>query len=309
MDFEYSKIETGIRIDRYAGTSKFIKVPTTIDGLPVTEIGTAAFKYCVNLTEIILPDTLQRIHIRAFLGCCNLTAITIPASVNFIALYAFCNCVKLEYVNLSSADIIKEGIFNGWWYSGCWSLKAFRGITDEQIATNPYLVEVLADAKSCKCHIMEKGAIKYAETESGIRVEKYYGSYETFNVPAELDNLPVTEIGKYAFRNEDAFFDNQGLFRLIKIPNSVKIIGTGAFEDCLHLETIELPKSLKEIGKAVFRNCVSLKAIRIPASVKIVDFWAFKNCKKLVTVELPVTTEINNNAFKDCREDLKIIRY
>ena len=50
----------------------------------VTEIGTYAFYYCVNLANISLPNTLTRIGAFSFTGCNALTNIEIPSQVHSI---------------------------------------------------------------------------------------------------------------------------------------------------------------------------------------------------------------------------------
>lgn len=69
-NFEYSKIDSGIRIDKYNGSSARVTIPPEIDGLPVIEIdlfdsvqiiGDSAFWFCSSLKEIHLPDSVQTI--------------------------------------------------------------------------------------------------------------------------------------------------------------------------------------------------------------------------------------------------------
>ena len=49
--------ETGeVTITDYAGNATILTIPSTIEGLPVTEIGRKAFKYCISVTEIIITE-------------------------------------------------------------------------------------------------------------------------------------------------------------------------------------------------------------------------------------------------------------
>lgn len=50
-----------------------LPVPAFLDGYPVVAIGEGAFKGCVNVTEIVIPDTVSTIGDNAFLGCAGLS--------------------------------------------------------------------------------------------------------------------------------------------------------------------------------------------------------------------------------------------
>lgn len=49
-----------------------------------------------------------------------------------------------------------------------------------------------------------------------------------------------------------------------KIPNSVTLIGYGAFLGCYSLRSIHISNRVKEIGEFAFYGCASLQSIAIP---------------------------------------------
>ncbi len=57
----------------------------------VTQIGDDAFKDCVNLTSVTIPESVISIGYAAFSGCDSLTDVTIPKSVTSIKEKAFFN--------------------------------------------------------------------------------------------------------------------------------------------------------------------------------------------------------------------------
>ena len=81
--------------------------------------------------------------------------------------------------------------------------------------------------------------INYRIYDEGVVVYKYEGNAETFVVPSEIENRPVTEVAK-------STFDGCNSLVHIEIPDSVISIGESAFAECQNLETVKLSKSLKE---------------------------------------------------------------
>lgn len=52
------------------------------------------------------------------------------------------------------------------------------------------------------------------------------------------------------------------------IPESIKIIRSRAFQNCINLETIQLPAGLDGLGSSAFLGCMSLRSITIPQNKK-----------------------------------------
>ena len=63
LQLEYNELKDGtIEITTFvSSTSTDIKLPSTIDGKPVTSIGNEAFRFCSNLTNIVLPDSVTAV--------------------------------------------------------------------------------------------------------------------------------------------------------------------------------------------------------------------------------------------------------
>ena len=78
----------------------------------VTSLGLAAFRECVNLTDISLPDSLTHIGYQAFSGCYSLTRVTIPDSVTFIGRWAFSGCPITSITIPAGVTEIEFGAFS-----------------------------------------------------------------------------------------------------------------------------------------------------------------------------------------------------
>jgi len=74
-DFTYATNAGSISISSYYGDDGTVYIPTTINGLPVTSIGSGAFVGCTNLVNITIPDNVTNIADAAFQDCDNLASI------------------------------------------------------------------------------------------------------------------------------------------------------------------------------------------------------------------------------------------
>ncbi len=82
----------------------------------VISMGYSAFRSCVNLTRIIIPDSVTEIAVgnSAFQNCKNLMSITIPDGAISIGSYAFMNCESLVSITIpGSVSKIGWDAFNG----------------------------------------------------------------------------------------------------------------------------------------------------------------------------------------------------
>lgn len=78
-----------IKVDISEEASGKIKIPASIDGYPVTEVGQRAFMYNDNITEVILPEGIVRINCDAFSNCTSLTHVQLPNTLKIIENEAF----------------------------------------------------------------------------------------------------------------------------------------------------------------------------------------------------------------------------
>lgn len=87
----------------------------------------------------------------------------------------------------------------------------------------------------------------------------------------------------------------------VTIPNSVRLIGKGAFQGCEALREMTLPSNLEEVSEECFDGCISLKEIVIPEGVTKIGKYAFRKCESLTRIVIPSSVqEIEEGAFEDC---------
>lgn len=90
----------------------------------------------------------------------------------------------------------------------------------------------------------------------------------------------VKEIGSYAFNGCNALIS-------VSIPDSVTEIGSGTFYECSALTSLTIPNSVKEIGNEAFYGCSSLESISLSDSLQTIHYALFRNCKSLKALVLP----------------------
>ena len=85
------------------------------------------------------------------------------------------------------------------------------------------------------------------------------------------------------------------------IPEGVTEIESGAFWECSNLETLYLPSTLTTLGDDIFDACDSLRQVVIPEGVTVLSVSLFFNCKYLNSIALPSSIEkIDKSCFAYC---------
>ena len=66
----------------------------------MTNIGEYAFRDCISLTSVQLPESIIEISSFAFYGCSNLENINIPRRTKILGSSVFAQCIKLKLIIL-----------------------------------------------------------------------------------------------------------------------------------------------------------------------------------------------------------------
>ncbi|MCI8527953.1 MAG: leucine-rich repeat domain-containing protein [Lachnospiraceae bacterium] len=120
---------------------------------------------------------------------------------------------------------------------------------------------------------------------------KYRGPDKNVTIP---DTVEV--IGKGAFE------DNVNI-ELVVIPNSVKRIDPYAFWGCNNLDTVVLGQGLTEVGDYAFAGCKGLKQMTIPSNVNSIGIQAFGDCVNMTDISIPPeTVKIHETSFNGCEQ-------
>ena len=283
-DFTYPLDQSGnAEITDYYGKDRDLRVPSEIDGHPVTSIGQWAFgsswgstNYPI-LVSVTLPEGLQSIGDGAFDDCSELTSVTLPEGLQSLGGIAFRGCSSLTSVLLPDSLVSMSG-------------NPFAGFSDLSLVHVSPDHPVFALVDGVLFNQADKILVAYPMTTkpgayqvpSGTRAIGndafgYWNGLTSIVLPEGLESI-----------GDRAFFACR-INTHLTLPEGLRSIGDSAFYECVNLPSVTLPKSLESIGDSAFNFCRSLTSVVVPEGVKSVGFGAFGDCQNLTSVTLPAS--------------------
>jgi hypothetical protein len=263
--FTYTTENGTITITGYYGSGGAVVIPDTINGLPVTRIGTGAFEGSKNLTNVTIPNSVTSINPSAFANCTSLASVTIPGSVADIWFHAFAGCTSLASVTIpKSVTIVDVDVFDY-----CTSLTEIN-----VAAQNP-------NYGSLDGVVFDKSKAQLVCFPPGRDAN--------YTIPNTVTNIQA-----------DAFATSANLTS-VTIPEGVTSIGEAAFSYVTSPASITIPDSVTSLGGSAFSGCGSLTNVTIGAGVTNIEELAFAGCTSLASVTIPKNvTNIKGDAFAFC---------
>lgn len=214
--------------------------------------------------EIVLPESVERIGNGAFAYCGGITSIVMPSSVTSIGEDGFGSCTSLSSIAL------------------------------------PPSVTSIGNYAFVNCPLLTSINIPGAVTEIGELVFLECSALEEINV--DSDNHFFSSYDGVLMDKDKSVviscpYGKKGEFT---VPNSVILIGDGAFKYCPFISSVIMPASVTDIGIEAFMECKSLGKVVMPGVVWI-NHSAFLGCSGLDEIKLPNSIrEICYAAFSDC---------
>lgn len=285
---------------------KLIHIGVTATGKGTeTDIGT--FSGCEDLTEVILPTTLQTIGGNVFENCPKLKTVTNLDRVQMIGFYAFQNSGIEEVMLGSSLTDIKRfafyntmltevtipskvSVINEAAFGSCKDLTAIHVEDNEYFKDVDGVLYTMEDDLVCypagkkdadnvidlkNAKAILGGALSGCSFDKIDFSEKFttIGNYAFYEADVEEFTIPatVTSIGGNAF--------SYSTLRRAVMLNAAPITSTGKcasmFQGCLNLTEVVLPEDLLYIPQNMFNGCIALENFELPASVTSVSNYAF----------------------------------
>ena len=113
-DTPYAEIGNGNNPAIPQDTSGPINVPVTLGNCIVSSIGKYSFFECGDVTQVTMPDCVERIGYRTFSGCYGMESVTLSGGLRDIGEYAFYGCSGLKTVTIPpSVRTIGSNAFEG----------------------------------------------------------------------------------------------------------------------------------------------------------------------------------------------------
>ncbi len=294
------------------GPAAFDESPLTKIVFPnrLKEIGDVAFRSCTNLQDVTLPKKLERIGSSAFSDCFRLHKVTLKGIVP--------PTLSGDSFNYTKVFFVPRGAGAAYSSAAYWnSLVIIDGDT-------PVKVEVtLAAAGTLGEEILKQ--LDYVNKVNELVITGPLNGDDYYQIQNRMPNLISIDMTNVAMEAlPDHFFSQRSALLEIKLPKTLKSIGTSAFQYCYgltsmvlpeglttinptafyyckDLKTINLPASLTALGRECFYECTSLQSITIPKKVTVVEDYTFHGCTSLSEVKLPAgLSEIKGNAFANC---------
>ena len=276
-----------------------VTIPATViwDGVDynVTSISMEAFKGCGGLTSVSIPGSVAKIGDQAFYNCSGLTSVTIPDGVTSIGNEAFRYCSNLATVVIG--DDVKTIGNNA--FEGCYAL------TEVTLGKR---VETIGGWAFYYCNNLPSIAIPRSVTFFGNRA---------FESCYRLTAVHITDLAAWCgvmaggdcanpLSVAQHLYLNGAEVKDLVIPDGVKTINNGAFENCQGLRTVTIPKSVTNINHKAFYGCSNLNTINIEGNGTIIGPYAFYSCN-LTTLNITGSiASLGEYAFNGCNRLNKV---
>lgn len=236
-----------------------VTVPGTVDGLPVTVIGSEAFRACMDIAAVTLPDSVEEIEYCAFSSCYNLVRVDMPASLRVVGSLAF------GYTDLAEVEL-PEGLE----VLGCQSFIS-TCLTE---VTLPASLELVGSGSFACCH--DLAAIHVAAGNEAYR---------------SVDGVLFSADGRVLLAYPEARGERY------EVPDGVLCIGAEAFRGNDTLTVVDFPEGLTEVGMLAFYDSIGLLYLDLPESLEVIGSGAF-GCFSIYHDDEPVelgTLNIGSN--------------
>lgn len=145
---------------------------------------------------------------------------------------------------------------------------------------------------------------RYAFINGGTELKLLKAGKSVSYIPQYVEykgrEYPVTCIGKYACGSDLQAHENIGFSYILEIPQSVNTIEEYAFKGC-HADMVFIPNSVKVIGEGAFERCKELSEVTISEGISVINSSTFAFCDNLSSFSIPEgVKEIKDCAFQGC---------
>lgn len=212
-------------------------------GSQLTTIGSGAFKNCLNLTTIYLPDTVTVIESLAFSTCPNINYFKINGA-NYLGSFTNPQLALISIIDIDSLTSFKipntTKIIYQAAFSYCVSLESI---------VIPDSVIYIGNSAFYNCSSLKSATIGNGITEIGSSTFSNCSSLLSVTVPDS-----VKRIGRSAFSGCSAMTS-------LTLSSNLTYIDQYAFRDCKKISEVSIPAGVNYIGSCAFLGCKNLGSV------------------------------------------------
>jgi hypothetical protein len=270
-----------------------VNIPSTINGLPVTSIGSFAFSNNQIVNSVTISNGVTSIGVGAFGFCPNLNSVAVLNNSISIGDSAFAACGALNTVWLPNNVSFGYGVFGdspsltAVYFSGdapsVVGADLFKYDNNVTVFYGPGTAGWGPMFANCPTAPWDPatGLVYITNADETITLTQYAGFGGELVIPGTIDGLTVISIG-------NSTFNGCGSLTSVTIPDTVTGIGDDAFYNCTGMTNVIIGDSVTNIGASAFSDCSSLTSVTIPASVTSIEYPAFDGCISLTSVSVDV---------------------
>ncbi len=277
---------------------------------PVEEIAAGAFTNQIILTSVVVNDNIKTIGEGAFAGCTNLEKISLPfigesveaTGSQRVFAHIFGSSATTDGNLEVSAKIVERKNADGT------SILSDTSVTfkvPESLKEVDLSSSKLTSISECAFYGMSMiKKVTLPDTVTEIDSHAFYSS-----------GLSEVNLNKVTTVYESAFASCASL-KVVNF-SSVEIIKQAAFQGCTSLGakkfvdensenaeqllTVKLPESVKELGKGAFKGCSSIKYVDIKGTqITVLENSLFADCLALIKATVNDGSVLRAGAFANC---------
>lgn len=251
--------------------SIYVTIPETVNyngvNYTITKIGDNAFRDQTRIINVSGMKYVTEIGSYAFAGCKKLGIFypywknpnTCEMALNIIRNNAFMDCNKLN----NTTFLINIKRIEAYAFKNCYKI----------INVNAPEVSTIGGHAFESCRNI---STVYAPKLTTMGAYSFAYCNKLTNV--DLENSTITSVPNYAFAFMGCTGSNEAL--TVKLPSTVKNIGSHAFYDAMRLELINL-SNVTHIGDMAFTYCNNLKTVLTSDNLSSIGEDAFNHCDAL----------------------------
>lgn len=242
----------------------------------IKDIEQGAFRDCLKLINVVLPNNMTSINSATFDGCSSLKSVILPEGLVSIGSSAFQSCASLTVIDIPKTVKNIEG--SAFARTGLKSVVIPEGIT------------VLSSGTFDGCRALVN--VQLPNTLTDIKGAAFRNCIF----------LKMIDIPSSVVFVDNGTFSGCTSLQSITLPDGIKILWSYTFSGCTSLRKVKLPSNLEIIYPEAFKSCTSLQTIEIPESVEIIGVGCFAGCINLTSIFLKGKTTLHDifSATSNC---------